>query len=306
MRILIAWGSKRGGTEGIARLLGETLESEGYKVELLPAAAATRAAEFDGVVVGGALYANRWHRAARRFVTKSVNRLRSVPVWLFSSGPLNDSAEKSDISPTKEVRVLMERIGAQGHATFGGRLLPDARGFPASAMAKKHAGDWRSHEHIRAWALEIARALPVARPRVAIDHPGRSPFRLLVHALAGWAACALVMACLLSVTRANVALAIHAALAPIIFVGVARHYFHVPGAREPLQTAFVFVVTTALLDLVVIAGLLQHSLAMFTAIAGTWFPLVLVFLATWATGEILMMVPEVRPGHAPLGVRADS
>lgn len=58
----------------------------------------------------------------------------------------------------------MERVGAIGHATFGGRLAPDARGFPAAARAKRLAGDWRNESRIREWAREVARRLPFARP----------------------------------------------------------------------------------------------------------------------------------------------
>jgi menaquinone-dependent protoporphyrinogen oxidase len=53
----------------------------------------------------------------------------------------------------------MERIGARGHVTFGGRLSPDAKGFPASAMAKKNAGDWRDPKQVRAWAHQLASEL---------------------------------------------------------------------------------------------------------------------------------------------------
>ena len=57
MRVLVTWGSKRGGTEGIARILGEALQHEGLDVDVLPARAAAKATSFDAVIVGGALYA---------------------------------------------------------------------------------------------------------------------------------------------------------------------------------------------------------------------------------------------------------
>ncbi len=177
MRVLITWGSKRGGTEGIARWLADDLEQAGMEVDLLPADEALGATGFDAAVVGGALYANRWHRDARRFVTRREHVLRHVPVWFFSSGPLDDSAEQGDIPPTKQVQALMRKVGAQGHATFGGRLTPDAHGFIASAMAKTHAGDWRRPEHVRAFAAEIRRTLPEARPLGA---------QRLQEALFGW------------------------------------------------------------------------------------------------------------------------
>ena len=33
----------------------------------------------------------------------------------------------------------MQRVNARDHTTFGGRLAPDAKGYPASVMAKKRA-----------------------------------------------------------------------------------------------------------------------------------------------------------------------
>ena len=106
--------------------------------------------EFDAVIVASALYANRWHRDARRFVRRNTAALCRLPVWLASSGPLDDSAKQRDIPPTRW-GPAPNRIGARGHVTFGGRLSPDARGFPASAMAKTHAGDWRDETHIQRW-----------------------------------------------------------------------------------------------------------------------------------------------------------
>ncbi len=60
-----------------------------------------------------------------------------------------------DIPPVKGVQALMDKIGARGHVTFGGRLAPDAKGFPASAMAKNKAGDWRDPTHVRSWVHDI-------------------------------------------------------------------------------------------------------------------------------------------------------
>lgn len=297
MRVLVTWGSKRGGTEGIARILGEALQREGLDVDILPPRAAAKAAGFDAAIVGGALYANLWHPAARRFVDRQEKRLRRVPVWFFSSGPLDDSAERQTIPPTRQVRTLMERVGAQGHATFGGRLTPDARGFPAAAMAKTHSGDWRRPELIRAWASEIARALPTVRPGAATTPPGRSPARLVLHGLAGWGACALTAGVLLARVPPGVALGLHALAAPLIFIALSRHYFRQPGARDPLPTAFAFVGIVALLDLTVVAGLIQHRLAMFGSVVGTWLPFLLIFGATWMTGEAMSMLPSPK---APL------
>lgn len=230
-------GSKRGGTEGIARIIGETLQREGIEVQLLLAAQAQQASGFEAVSVGGALYANRWHGAARRFVARRAEALRRVPVWFFSSGPLDDSAAQSEVEPVPRVQLLMQRVGAQGHATFGGRLTRDARGFPASSMAQRSAGDWRDPERIRVWAKGIASALPAAVPRPWHEPEGRSLTRLLLHALFGWALCALTMGAALAVTSVTAAVVLQLVAAPLLFTVVAIHYHRVPGAREPLPTA---------------------------------------------------------------------
>ncbi len=292
MRVLVCWGSKRGGTEGIAEIIGELLESEGIDTVVTSAAKARGLDGYDAAIVGGALYANRWHKAARRFVARNVAALRRIPVWLFSSGPLDNSADHDGIPPTKEVAVLMERVGALGHATFGGRLAADAKGFPASAMAKKKSGDWRNRERIESWAADIAVALPAVQPGPAADPPARSLMRLFAYGVAGWALCAAVMGGLLAIGPAWLAITLHAIAAPLIFLAISIRYFGARGAREPIPVALAFTAIVAVLDAVVVAGLIMRSFDMFTSIAGTWLPFVLIFLATWITGAITAMIPE--------------
>jgi menaquinone-dependent protoporphyrinogen oxidase len=159
MRILVTYGSTRGGTEGLAGMVADDLRAEGFDVDLLAPRHIRRLDGYDAVVVGGALYAYRWHRAARRFVRRHAAEIRQRPSYFFSSGPLDDSATRGDIPPVKGVKALMEKTGVREHATFGGRLTPDAKGFPASAMAKKLAGDWRDPEQVQQWTHTIASRL---------------------------------------------------------------------------------------------------------------------------------------------------
>jgi menaquinone-dependent protoporphyrinogen oxidase len=295
MRVLVSWGSKLGGTEGIARTIADELQRRGVDVVAQPAAAVRDIGGYDAAIIGGALYANRWQRDAYRLAARNVAALRRIPVWLFSSGPLDDSADRADIPPATQVAVLMERIGALGHTTFGGRLLADATGFPASAMAKKRSGDWRNQRRIQTWAADIAAALPEARPGPAVDPPARSLGRLVAHGVAGWAVCAVLMAGLMQVAGIGPAIAIHAVAAPLIFVGIAVHYFRARGARDPFPTALAFTTIVVLLDGGIVAGLVLRSLDMFTSVWGTWLPFALIFLATWTTGMMQSMMPATKP-----------
>lgn len=167
MRVLVTYGSKRGGTAGLAEMLGAALAAQDLHVDVRPATEAMGVEGYDAVIVGGALYMGRWHRDARRFIKRNAKVLQTLPVWLFSSGPLDDSAARDELPPVAQVERVMIWIGARGHRTFGGRLLPDAKGFIASRMAREHSGDWRDPRLVRAWAGEIAEALHagMAAPR---------------------------------------------------------------------------------------------------------------------------------------------
>ena len=294
MRVLVTWSSKRGGTEGIGHTVGEELQTHGFEVVESSIDKVDGLGSFDAVIVGGALYAGRWPRAARNFVNHHVRQLRKIPVWFFSSGPLDDSADTKVIPATPEVGDLAERIGAKGHVTFGGRLAPDAKGFPASAMAKTNSGDWRNNEKIRAWADEVAVAIPTAKPGTPVDRPAHSIPRMVTYGVVGWALCAVTMFALMKLTSLTPALVIHAIVAPLFFALIARNYFGAGGAREAMPTAIIWTAIVALLDMIVVAGAVQRSLEIFRSFAGTWLPLGLIFLATWATGEIMSMVPPPR------------
>ena len=132
MRVLVVYGSKRGGTAGLAEMIGDALVADGLTVDVRPAQQAGSPTGYDGVIVAGALYAFRWHRDARRFVRRNAAVLHGLPVWLVASGPLDATARAGELRPVRHVANLVERIGARGQVTFGGRLEPDAKGFPAS------------------------------------------------------------------------------------------------------------------------------------------------------------------------------
>ncbi|GII61039.1 flavodoxin [Sphaerisporangium krabiense] len=166
-RVLVTYGSTRGSTAEIARWVGEALRRDGHRADVVPALEAggkTDVAGYDAVVIGGALYAGIWHKDARRFARRNARALRERPVWLFSSGPLDRSAEEKDIPPVRGVARRMARLGARGHATFGGRLAADAQGVMAASLARKMAGDHRDRGHVAAWAASVSAALRAGQP----------------------------------------------------------------------------------------------------------------------------------------------
>ena len=159
MQVLVVHGSKRGGTAGLADMMGAALTALGHEVTVVPARTVRDLPQVDAVVVAGGIYAGRWHGDARWFVKHHATALKALPVWLVGSGPLDDTAETGTFKLGSSVLELAERIGARGTEAFGGYLAADAKGFPASSMAKTHAGDWRDLEHIQRWAREVDAAL---------------------------------------------------------------------------------------------------------------------------------------------------
>ena len=166
-RVLVAYGSKNGSTAEIAEWIAETIRQEGFVVDVEPAFGAHHLAPYAGVVLGGALYAGRWHAAARRFARRYRTELADRPVWLFSSGPLDRSADHGDIPPVTGVARIAAAVGARGHRTFGGRLAADPPGFIARSMAKRLAGDYRDRAAVAQWARGIAAELATAVPHRA-------------------------------------------------------------------------------------------------------------------------------------------
>jgi menaquinone-dependent protoporphyrinogen oxidase len=287
MRVLVTWGSERGGTEGIGKVVADVLAQRGHDVTRVSARAAPSPDGFDAVIIGGALYANRWHRHARRYADRHARRLRRIPVWFFSSGPLDASADTNAIGPTAQVGALMARIGVREHVTFGGRLSRDARGFIAHAMARTHAGDWRNADRVRAWANEVADGLLSATPASPAEPPARSLARLLSYAFVGVAGATAAVLALMVALPVGVAAAL---AAPVAFAAVANRYFRPPGARQPLSTALLFAAATALPSTIVY-GATGRATAF-------WLPMSLAFVATWAIGGIRSTLPWPKPATA--------
>ena len=104
MRVLVTWGSKYGGTAEIASTISDELKAVGVEVALMPASDVHELRGYDAAIIGGALYGKRWHRDARRLVTRHIAGLPGIPVWLFSSGPLDSSADRFDIPPPRQWR----------------------------------------------------------------------------------------------------------------------------------------------------------------------------------------------------------
>lgn len=110
---------------------------------------------------------------------------------------------------------------------------------------------------------------------------------IAAHAFVGWALCFATIGVGLAVTTLQTALVVHAVGAPLFFCVVSLVYFTRFGYTTPLQTAAAFTGFVILLDFLLVAMVINRSLAMFASPLGTWIPFALIFCSTWVTGLVV-------------------
>lgn len=161
-KVLVAYGSKMGGTVGIADRIADTLAARGFDVTRSPASEAPALDGFDGIVVGSALYSGRWRPEAVQLLQRLVQTHAQVPLWVFHTGPLGDEHAGEPQPFPKKVQDLTDQLTVLGAVTFPGRLPDKPQGLLARLMARSHAGDWRDFGEIEGWANEVADTLQAA------------------------------------------------------------------------------------------------------------------------------------------------
>jgi len=108
---------------------------------------------------------------------------------------------------------------------------------------------------------------------------------ILIHAFVGWGLCGAIIGIGRNVTSMQVTLIAHAVGAPVIFVVISIFYYKWFHYTTAFQTAAAFVLFVILMDVFVVALLIEKSFGMFTSILGTWLPFGLIFTAVYITGR---------------------
>lgn len=183
-KVLVVYGSRHGGTQGIAERIGEVLQAEGLASEVVAAAHDTDIGDADAVVVGSGVYTGKWLDEPIRFLERNQLALATRPLWLFSSGPLPGStAEKAPDDPItdalgpadgpgsggrKRITAISDATRPRDHRVFLGAYDPSD---PPKSMVERVVrmmpggkgvlppGDFRDWDAIEAWARDIATAL---------------------------------------------------------------------------------------------------------------------------------------------------
>jgi menaquinone-dependent protoporphyrinogen oxidase len=163
MKVLVTAASKYGSTTEIAEAIGEVLTERGLETTVASPQDVGSVEPYDAVILGSAVYAGHWQKEAKELVERTRDALTGRPVWLFSSGPIGDPP-KPEEDPV-DVAEILEATRAREHRVFPGKLVRKQLSFPEKALVmalRVQEGDFRDWVAIRAWASQIADALPAS------------------------------------------------------------------------------------------------------------------------------------------------
>ena len=172
MKILVAYATKYGATQGIAERIAAQLIAEGLDAQVKSVTTSPDLAGYDAFVVGSAAFFGKWQKEAHEFVERNKAILAGHPTWFFSSGPVGpdpvdakgrDQKEAAIPTDFAEFRLAVE---PRGERVFFGAfdagklplLMKAIRIVPATRKVLPE-GDYRDWADIDGWAREIAAAL---------------------------------------------------------------------------------------------------------------------------------------------------
>ena len=161
MTVLVAYASKHGSTQGIAKRLAEQLRQLGKEAEARSVDAVENPDSYEAFVIGSAIYYGSWLKEATEWVRRNRATLAQHPVWLFSVGPLGTEVQDAEQQP-KEMAEFQQAIRPREQRIFFGALDHSRLSFAERVMVKAvraPEGDFRNWQSIEAWAESIARDL---------------------------------------------------------------------------------------------------------------------------------------------------
>ena len=161
----MAYATKYGATAEIAQKIGEVLTSSGWETDILPVKRVGDLSPYRAVILGSAVYMFRWRKEAIQFLEKNEKALAERPVWLFSSGPLDEGDPVTLLKGWRfppAQQALADRIRPCEITVFHGDAHINKLNPIEKWMMEKFGGqdkDFRDWEAITSWATSISNAL---------------------------------------------------------------------------------------------------------------------------------------------------
>jgi len=167
--VLVGYATRYGSTQEVAEAVAATLRDCGLTVDFQPTREVRTLAGYSAVVLGAPLYMFRWHKDARRFLSRHRKALTERPVAVFALGPVHDPYDEEE---WQDSRAQLDRglakypwLAPVALEIFGGKYDPEKLRFPINLFAgNEPASDLRDWTAIRAWASNLAAKLEPALP----------------------------------------------------------------------------------------------------------------------------------------------
>ena len=159
---LVAYVTKTGSTEEIARIIAESLVREGVDAVARPVPEIKSLDGYDAVIVGAPINGMRWVQPATDFVGAFRDALQARPVAVFAVSYMHGRARPMwSKAIEKSVAAAAETTGARASTIFGGRIADPLPGFARLlfGLPKKTPLDLRDPEAARTWARSLTNVL---------------------------------------------------------------------------------------------------------------------------------------------------
>ena len=175
MKVLVVYGSRWGGTVGVAEKIGASLREASCTVDVVDAKKNQPTVNpYDLVVVGSGIRADKWTKDTLKFLTKNARALRVKKTALFVSCQMADMKEKTAREKAKRAYLfkIAEIYGLDpilygffgGYADFSKShgLLVDIivrvnrKRLLKNGLDIRKIRDTRDWDSIGAWAHELA------------------------------------------------------------------------------------------------------------------------------------------------------
>lgn len=170
-RALVTYESQYGSTAEVANAIGRTLGGTGRQVDVRHVGDVDTIAEYDLVIVGGAIQYDNWMPGAADFVRAHRRQLATTPIaFFFTCLALSKPGKGSTRSAAQyeqKIRAIAPEIDPLSVGRFAGvldyaRMTPVTRIFARILMTLRgaDAGDHRNWSQIRTWATDLTSFRP--------------------------------------------------------------------------------------------------------------------------------------------------
>lgn len=165
-QILVAYASRNGSTEEIAREIGTVLAKAGFSVDVHAMQSVTSLEGYSGVILGAPLYMGDLVKEMALFVARHRTALARLPVASFAVGLTLVSEQVGKVDHAMDrLAAALAPIKPAGTILFAGKLDPAKLGFLQRKMmeiGRVPSGDFRDWNLIDAWARGLPEKMGVS------------------------------------------------------------------------------------------------------------------------------------------------